>query len=102
MVIGMHSWRKCAHTMLNCGSTADSTGTAACIRGGHTMGGSKDVYIAQEKASDTYCCRILQGLPEHLPEFAVSYPDFVPIDPQESLEGGVIEADYHERLAAMD
>ena len=29
--------------------------------------------------------RILQGLPEHSPEFAVSYPDFVPIDPERSV-----------------
>ena len=49
------------------------------------MGSNRDVYIAQEKASDTYCGRILQGLPEHSPEFAVSYPDFVPIDPERSI-----------------
>jgi hypothetical protein len=89
--IGVHSWRKCAYTKLNCGSTAGPTGAAACIRGGHAMGGSKHVYIAQKKASDTYCGRILQGLPEHLPEFAVSYPDFVPINPQQSLQNGVID-----------
>ena len=83
--IGVHSWRKCAHTKLNTGSTAGPSGASACIRGGHSMGSNKDVYIAQEKASDTYCGRILQGLPEHSPEFAVSYPDFVPIDPERSV-----------------
>ena len=70
---------------MNCGSTAGPTGASACIRGGHSMGSNRDVYIAQEKASDTYCGRILQGLPEHSPEFAVSYPDFVPIDPERSI-----------------
>ena len=70
--IGVHSWRKCAHTRLNCGSTAGPTGAAACIRGGHAMGRSKDVYIAQEKASDTYCGRILQGLPGSTLFFIVS------------------------------
>ena len=27
------------------------------------MGKNKDVYVVHEKASDTYCGRILQGLP---------------------------------------
>jgi hypothetical protein len=61
--IGVHSWRKCTHTLLNCGSTAGPSVPAACIRPGHSMGGNKDVYIAQEKASDTYCGCILAGLP---------------------------------------
>jgi hypothetical protein len=60
--IGVHSWRKCAHSKLNTGSTAGPSGAAACIRGGHSMGRSRDVYIVHEKASDTYCGRILQGL----------------------------------------
>ena len=68
---GVHSWRKCAHTKLNCGSTAGPLAASACIRGWHTIGGSKDTYIAQEMASDTYCGRILQGLPEHSPEFVI-------------------------------
>ena len=92
--IGVHSWRKCAHTKLNCGSTAGPSAAAACIRGGHTIGGSKDVYIAQEKASDTYCGRILQGLPEHSAEFAVSYPDFIPIEATQSITDGVSEEEY--------
>lgn len=37
--IGIHSYRKCAHTKLNCGSTAGPTGAAACLRGGHSLPG---------------------------------------------------------------
>jgi hypothetical protein len=95
--IGVHSWRKCAHSKLNTGSTAGPSGAEACFRGGNSMGKNRDVYIAQEKASDTYCGRILQGLPEHSPEFAVSYPDFVPIDLKQSLESGVSETELVER-----
>ena len=100
--IGVHSWRKGAHTKLNTGSTGGPSGAAACIRGGHTIGGSKDVYIAQEKASDTFCGRILQGLPEHAPEFAVSYPDFVPIEAIQCLTGGVSEEDYGAKQAEVN
>ena len=100
--IGVHSWRKCAHTKLNTGSTAGPSGTAACIRGGHSMGKNRDVYIVHEKASDTYCGRILQGLPEHSPEFAVSYPDFVPLDLKQSLEDGIHEAELAERQKEID
>ena len=73
--IGVHSWRKAAHTKLNCGSTAGPTSAAACIRGGHSIGSTRDVYVVQEKASDEYCGKILAGLPEHSAEFSVSYPD---------------------------
>ncbi|KAL7542442.1 hypothetical protein ACHAWF_007176, partial [Thalassiosira exigua] len=75
--IGVHSWRKCAHTKLNTG-------------------------ITTERASDTYCGRILQGLPEHLPEFAVSYPDFVPIDPTQSITDGVAEEAFNAKLAEVN
>eukprot|EP00804_Cyclotella_cryptica_P020114 CCRYP_020133-RA/>CCRYP_020133-RA protein AED:0.24 eAED:0.24 QI:0/0/0/1/1/1/2/0/687 len=100
--IGVNSWRKCAHTKLNCGSTAGPSGPAACIRGGHSMGANRDVYIAQEKASDTYCGRILVGLPVHAAEFAVSYPDFVPIDPDQSVRGGVSSQQLADRMKEVD
>lgn len=35
--IGVHSWRKAAHTKMSCGSTAGPTNSAACIRGGHSI-----------------------------------------------------------------
>jgi len=47
--IGVHSWRKCVHTKLYCGSTARPMAAPAYIRGGHSMGKNRDVYIAQEK-----------------------------------------------------
>ena len=100
--IGVHSWRKGAHTKLNTGSTSGPSGAAACIRGGHTIGGSKDVYIAQEKASDTYCGRILQGLPEHEPEFAVSYPEFFACELIQSLTSEVSEEEYGAKQAEVD
>lgn len=100
--IGVHSWRKCAHSKLNTGSTAGPSGAAACIRGGHSMGKNRDVYIVHEKASDTYCGRILQGLPEHSPEFAVSYPDFVPLDLKQSMDSGISETELAERQVVVD
>jgi hypothetical protein len=60
------------------------------------------VYIAQEKASDTYCGRILQGLPEHSAEFAVSYPDFIPIEATQSLTVGVSEEAYGRRQGEVN
>lgn len=66
------------------------------------MGKNRDVYIVHEKASDTYCGRILQGLPEHSPEFAVSYPDFVPLDLQQSMDNGISEMELADRQAVVD
>jgi hypothetical protein len=73
--IGVHLWRKAAYTKLNCGSISGPTSVAACIRGGYSIGSTRDVYVAQEKASDEYCGKILSGLPEHDARFSVSYPD---------------------------
>ncbi|KAL7502104.1 hypothetical protein ACHAXN_000178, partial [Cyclotella atomus] len=95
--IGVHFWQKCAHTKLNTGSAAGPSGPAACLQGGHLMGKNRDVYIAHEKASDSYCGPILQGLPEHSPKFAVSYPDFVPLDLEQSLRDGIPETVLAER-----
>ena len=100
--IGVHSWRKCAHTKLNCGSTAGPTAAAACIRGGHSMGRNRDVYIVQEKASDQYCGRILVGLPEHGVEFAISYTDFVALDLEQSVSGGISEEEHNIQQAELD
>ena len=112
--IGVHSWRKAAHTKMNCGSTAGPTNSAACIRGGHSIGAVKDVYVVQEKASDQYCGRILAGLDELKSAFAVSYPDFIPIEVMESFkwvheEGddplvrkGVSEEEYEEKKKEVD
>ena len=99
--IGVHSWRKCAHTMLNCGTTAGPSGAAACIRGGHSMGRNRDVYIVQEKASDQYCGRILTGLPVNSPEFAISYADLIDLDPIETLTIGVPVEDFQSRQEAL-
>lgn len=77
--ITMYSYRKCAHTKLNCGSTAGPSSAACCLREGHSIGTVRNVYIAQERASDEYCGRILSGLPINDASFAASYPDFIPI-----------------------
>jgi len=100
--ISVHSWRKLAHTQLNCGSTAGPSAVAACIRGGHSIGANRDVYIAQERASDTYCGRVLAGLPIHLPEFGVSNPDFVAIDAAQSLNEGVSEEEHQTQQALVN
>jgi hypothetical protein len=76
--VGVHSYRKGAHTYMNSGSTAGPSAAATCIRGGHTMGSVRDIYVLQEKAGDAYCGRLLTGLPVNRPEFAMSHPDFVP------------------------
>ena len=62
--IGVPSWRKCAHTKFNCGSSTGPTIVVACIHGGHFHGANRNANIAYEKASDEYCERILVGLPE--------------------------------------
>ena len=97
--IGIHSYRKQAHTRLNCGTTDGPSGAAASIRGGHSLGSVKNVYVQQEKASDYYCGRILSGLPVNDVRFAVSHPDFIPIDVDASLldsvfGGGVSESEF--------
>jgi hypothetical protein len=37
------------------------------------------------------------GLPKHRPEFAVSYPDFVPIDTAHRINEGVTDEEFNER-----
>jgi hypothetical protein len=91
--IGVHSWRKGAHRKLNTGSTASPSAAAACIRGGHSLGANRDVNIAQSQASDNFCVRVLAGLPEHDPRFAVAYPDFIGIDAERSLDDGGVSRD---------
>ena len=85
--ISIHSYRKCAHTRLNCGTTDGPSGAAASIRGGHSLGSIRNIYVQQEKASDYYYGRILSGLLVNDPKFAVSYPDFIPIDVESSFTG---------------
>ena len=94
--IGVHSWRKGAHTYMNSGSTAGPSAAATCIRGGHTMGAVRDIYVLHEKAGDHYCGRILAGLPINEARFAASHPDFVPV------EDGMSEADLREKQAEVD
>ena len=101
--IHLYSYRKCAHTRLNCGTTDGPSGAAACIRGGHSLGTVRNVYIQQEKASDYYCGRILSGLPVNDARFAISFPDFIPIDVDASCRGGGIsEEQYQERKDKVD
>lgn len=100
--ISVHSYRKAAHTRLNCGSTAGPTAAAACIRGGHSLGGSRDVYVVQEQASDQLCGRILAGLDILKSNFGTSYPDFVPIDVAQSLESGVSAEDFTNKKKEVD
>ena len=100
--VGVHSWRKGAHTHMNCGSTAGPSAAATCIRGGHSIGSTRDVYVCQEKASDEYCGRLLAGLPVERAEFAASYPDFKPIDLEECLKNGVSETDISVKQSEVD
>jgi hypothetical protein len=101
--ITMYSWRKCAHTKLNCGSTAGPTSAAACLREGKSLGTTRDPYIAQEMASDRLTGRILAGLPINMPQFAASFPDFVPIDVLQSVQEGGVPADiYAAKKAEVD
>ena len=67
------------HTYMNNGLTAGPSSIATCIRGGHTIGGSRDIYVLHARAGDTYCGRVLSGLPLHRAEFAASYPDFTAV-----------------------
>jgi len=99
--IGSHSWRKCASTHLNCGSTGGPTAAAACIRTGHSMGTNRDVYIMGEASSDQVCGRIMAGLPINLAEFAVSNVDFIALDAESTLSG-VSRAEQQQKQAELD
>ena len=72
----------------------------ACIRGGHSIGANRHVDIAQ--ASDEHCGRIVVGLPEHNPKIAVSYTDFVALDANQSVNGGISEEEHLQRQARVD
>ena len=96
--LGIHSWRKGAHTYMNSGSTAGPSAAATCIRGGHTMGSVRDIYVLHEKAGDQYCGRILAGLPVNDHKFAISHPDFVLVqdgDTNESLAAKQADLEKH-------
>ncbi|GFH47913.1 hypothetical protein CTEN210_04389 [Chaetoceros tenuissimus] len=77
--IGIHSWRKAANTFMNNGSTAGPSGTATCIRSGHAIGGSRDVYVLQARGLDGYCGRTLSGRNINKAEFAAGFPDFTDV-----------------------
>ncbi|KAL7524621.1 hypothetical protein ACHAWF_001023, partial [Thalassiosira exigua] len=94
--IGVHSWQKCAHTKLNTGSTAGPSGVAASFVAGTQLGQTEMSTLPKRGH------RIHTGLPEHLPEFAVSYPDFVPIDPTQSITAGVAEEAFIAKLAEVN
>jgi hypothetical protein len=94
--IGVHSWRKGAHTYMNCGTTAGPSAAATCVRGGHTMGAVRDIYVLHEKAGDHYCGRIFAGLPVNDAMFAVSHPDFTPV------EDNMTEAQLEEARREVD
>ena len=100
--ISLYSFRKCAITRLNCGSTAGPSGAAACLREGHSVGTTRNRYIAQERASDEYCGRILSGLPVNSEKFAASYPDFIPIDIEESMTRHVSDRVYQNKKKEVD
>ena len=87
---------------MNCGSTTGPTSAAVCLWEGKSLGVSCDPYIAQEAASDRVTGRILAGLPINLPEFAASYPDFIPIDVEQSLTSSVSEAEYNEHATEVN
>ena len=100
--IGVHSWRKCALTKLNCGSTARPSAASACIQGGHSMGRNRDVYIVHGKAANNYCAIVRVGLPVNHDSFAVSYIDVIGVVADQSLNGGVEQDEYNERQATLD
>ncbi len=87
---------------MNCGSTAGPTSAAVCLREGKSLGASPDPYITQKAASDCVTGRILAGLCINLPELAASYPDFIPIDVEQSLMGSVSEAEYNEHATEVN
>ena len=100
--ITLPSRQKCACKNSNCGSTAGPSAAAACIREGHSIGSVRNVYIAQERASDEYCGKLLSGLPVNSEEFAVSYPDFIPIDLEKSITERVNERVYQLKKKEVD
>ena len=72
-------------------------------RRGHSNGSTRDVlYVQQEQATDEYCGKLLASLPEHSHDFAVPYPDFIPIPLSDSVMEGVSEDVYLLKKAEVD
>ena len=66
------------------------------------MGRNRDVYIAHGEAADSYCGRVLVGLLINHESFAVSYADFIPINAEESLAGGISQDNFQDRQQQLD
>ncbi len=100
--ITLYSFRKCSHTRLSTGTTAAPNSAAACLREGHSIGGVRQSYVEMEQAANEYCGRIVAGLDPNKPEFAGSFPDFVPIDIEEILHRNVSTRAYNARLNVVN
>ena len=46
---------------------------SVCIKGGHSVGRNRNVYIVHGETLDNYCCLVLAGLPVCHENFPVSY-----------------------------
>ncbi len=99
--ITLYSFRKSSHTRLSTGTTAAPNSAAACLREGHSLGGVRQSYVEMEQAANEYCGRIVAGLDPNSPNFAGSFPDFVPIDIEEILQRNISDRTYKVRLIAV-
>lgn len=100
--ITLYSLRKGAHTRLNCGSTAAPSSAACLLREGHSLGGVRSHYIEIERASNQYAGRIVAGLDVNSAEFAASFPDFIPVDPETCLTQPLSDRAYQAKKNQVD
>ena len=81
-MLGSHSCRKGAITLVSTGCTVSPPLASVCLRAGWSMGAVKDRYIHYEKAGDQFTGRSVCGISSTTKEFALSpvYWDFTNVD----------------------
>jgi hypothetical protein len=75
--IGTHSIRKGSATYASSGSTSGPSSQAIHLRAGWTLGNVQDTYMRYDSAGDQHTGRVVCGLPQGSPEFAMLPPYFI-------------------------
>ncbi|MEM7283659.1 MAG: hypothetical protein AAF438_18745, partial [Pseudomonadota bacterium] len=87
-MLGSHSIRKGAITLVSTGCTVSPPLSSICLRAGWSLGTVKDRYIHYEKAGDQFTGRSVTGISSLDKEFAISpvYWDWTDCDEQSGSE----------------
>jgi hypothetical protein len=81
--IGVNSIQKGVTTYISSDTTAAPSSMSVNLQGGWSMGSVQDVYMLYEKVGGQYIGRFTAGLPVLSETFAVSNPDFLPVQKNE-------------------